>query len=155
MRYLALSLLVLVIAGCESLGPDKGETGYLGAMKTLSVADNATHQITAAWYPNTFLDSLGSFNSSGTRGRLFVTEKKMIFAIYDSTNKGYHQAYEVGFNSIEWASSKSFGAATFLRFSVNKAVHSFNVEPVTGDYSIPRKQDAVVAYILDRVPKRK
>ena len=142
--YIAFFSIVMMLNGC-TVGPSP--ENYKQAVKSISSTNDVIGYSSAQWYTNVLLGSITSFHSPSVEGNLFVTPKKLIFAVYDESTNRFLQTYEVAFSKITWVKGKKHGLARIINFQSNNTIQSF----IFGGYVKGLNKDQLLEYILSHV----
>lgn len=126
MRLIML-LCALFLTACANSGPNPADLEYARATKSLNESQEAVYVLTADWVRDAVMGSLSSFaNVSDARhGKLFIGEKSITFASYDSTTSSFIRAYRISYSDIDWLTNKKHGVSRIIRLQSNDSSHSF------------------------------
>ena len=155
--FVVLMSLISLLAGCATAGPGPTDQNYKQAVETLPMADDALYSLPASWFPNILYGDFSSLHHSysAISGRLFVTPKKLVFAVYDGSTNSYLKGYEVVFSNITWMTGKAMGLTKIIRLKSNNTIHSFSF---AGWMEIEGREvtaNEIMEYILGRVQPNK
>ena len=157
MRHIIPLIVIttIILSGCATVGPEPTNKDYSQAITSMPIAKEALYSVPASWYPNTLLGDAMSFHATSTSGRLFITPKRLLFAVYDDSTNSFLQSYEVTFSKISWMTGKYHGVARIIRFSANNTIQSFLFGSWTKGEDAKLNKDQLLEYILGRVQPKK
>ena len=155
--FVVLMALISFLAGCATVGPGPTNQNYKQAMETLPMVGDTLYSIAASWYPNILLGDASSFHHGYTSisGRLFITPKKLVFAVYEGSTNSFLQGYEVVFSNITWMTGRIHGVSRIIRFQSNNTIQSFLFSGWTEIEGGEVTSDQILKYILGRVQSEK
>lgn len=99
------------------------------------------------------LGDLFAFGGTLTGGRMFWTEDRGIFVVYE--NEKFYRAKEIAFADAEWMQHKTHGVQRIVTFRANNEIHSFMITGAMDMQGNSINIDELVAWLAERVRAKK
>lgn len=147
---LLVFLCAFLMAGCANFGPDPANPNYAKAIKGLNIQSQVVYAIAGSWFPNTILGSIDSFSNPSSAGTLFVTNDRLVFALYDESTTTFLEAFSVPYSDITWISGDTHGLSYMLRLRTSANVSSFLYTGGVDGNGTLHSKEVVSAYILGK-----
>jgi hypothetical protein len=157
MKFKFLILFLIFTSGCSIWGPNPKENHYQYSIRTIPECNNIVYILHGILWPNVSVDDTLFSLPKGVNGVLFVTDNKIIFAVYDKTVLTYYS--QVIFNFADFAAASLrknlLGVRKIIQFqTLDGKINSFGIiDSFTSDGD-DADENAGVAYILDKINKK-
>lgn len=157
MMKVVFIILLMIVYGCTTFGskptfgPVPMDKEYSQAINELPAAKIAVYIVPASWYPGVMLGSVMSFHSYGAvAGTLFLTQERLVFAIYDDATNIFLQSFLANYSDLVWITTKKHGLSRIIRLQSNNNIHSFLYTSGYKNNGEDADKDEIMYFLLDK-----